>query len=89
MFVLNNRGVEQKNSDRVNPRGGVDAHPTQKIVGLKPQYHLIFDSKAYIPNFRALEPYYTTIPGVGVGGGGWGWGGMVKTRYNAKSVRLN
>ena len=32
--------------------------------------HLIFDSKAYIPNFRPLEPYFTTIPGGGGGGGG-------------------
>ena len=39
-------------------------------------YNLIFDSKAYIPNFKPLEPYFTTIPGgVGVG--------VVKTRYNA------
>ena len=49
--------------------GGVDARPTQKLVGLKPQYHLTCNNKAYIPNFRPLEPYYTTIPGVGVGVG--------------------
>ena len=41
-------------------------------------YHLLFDSKAYIPNFRLLGPYNTTIPG----GGGVG---AVKTRYKAKT----
>ena len=39
-------------------------------------YHLIFENKAHILNFRPLEPYFTTI----LGGGG---GGVVKTRYNA------